>query len=131
VIALPTILATFAATAPAPVTLTVRYTAGSQVEQVAHLRCRGDSARADGFLRTSALPACRRARKIASFLDSRPSSKRVCTQIYGGPQEALVTGRFRGHSVRAHFSRQDGCEIGRWDRVRFLFPGAVSASDGR
>ncbi len=48
---------------------------------------------------------------------------RACTQIYGGPQEALVTGRFRGHSVRAHFSRENGCEIARWNRVRFLFPG--------
>jgi len=26
--------------------------------------------------------ACRRARAIASFLASRPSSKRICTQIY-------------------------------------------------
>jgi hypothetical protein len=52
-----------------------------------------------------------------------PTPKDVaCTQIYGGPQEALVTGRFRGKLVRARFSRKDGCEIGRWNRVRFLFP---------
>jgi hypothetical protein len=61
-----------------------------------------------------------------------PTPKNVaCTQIYGGPQEALVTGRFRGHSVRARFNRKDGCEIARWHRVRFLFPRAVAASDGR
>jgi hypothetical protein len=53
----------------------------------------------------------------------------ACTQIYGGPQEALVTGRFRGHPVRARFNRKDGCEISRWNRVKFLFPGAVSAAD--
>jgi hypothetical protein len=52
----------------------------------------------------------------------------ACTQIYGGPARALVTGRFRGGLVRARFSRKDGCEIARWDRVRFLFPGAGSAS---
>jgi len=46
----------------------------------------------------------------------------VCTQIYGGPQEALVTGRFRGRVIRAHFSRSNGCEIARWNRVRLLFP---------
>ena len=46
----------------------------------------------------------------------------ACAQIYGGPQTALVTGRLRGASVRATFNRRDGCEIGRWDRVRFLFP---------
>ena len=50
----------------------------------------------------------------------------ACTLIYGGPQEALVTGRFRGHLVRARFSRTNGCEIARWNRVRFLFPGAAS-----
>ena len=48
----------------------------------------------------------------------------ACTDIYGGPQEALVTGRFRGGLVRAHFGRKDGCEIARWNRVQFLFPGA-------
>jgi Subtilisin inhibitor-like len=44
-----------------------------------------------------------------------------CTQVYGGPQEALVTGRFRGVPVHAHFDRNGGCEIARWNRV-VLFP---------
>jgi Subtilisin inhibitor-like len=48
----------------------------------------------------------------------------ACTMIYGGPQEALVTGRLRGKLVRAHFGRKDGCELARWSRVQFLFPGA-------
>jgi hypothetical protein len=55
----------------------------------------------------------------------------ACTMIYGGPQEALVTGRFRGKLVRAHFSRKDGCELGRWNRVGFLFPGAVASANSR
>ena len=60
-----------------------------------------------------------------------PTPKNVaCTQIYGGPQKALVTGRFRGTLVRASFSRTDGCELARWNRVRFLFPG-VAASNSR
>ena len=48
----------------------------------------------------------------------------ACTQIYGGPQEARVTGRFRGSRVYAHFDRNGGCEIARWNRVGFLFPAA-------
>jgi hypothetical protein len=52
----------------------------------------------------------------------------ACTMIYGGPQEAIVTGRFRGKPVRAHFSRKDGCELDRWNRVQFLFPGASANS---
>jgi hypothetical protein len=52
-----------------------------------------------------------------------PTPRNVaCTAIYGGPQEALVTGKFRGRIVRARFNRKNGCEIGRWNRVRFLFP---------
>jgi hypothetical protein len=46
----------------------------------------------------------------------------ACTQIYGGSQTALVTGTFRGRRVRATFNRHDGCEIARWNAVRFLFP---------
>jgi hypothetical protein len=46
----------------------------------------------------------------------------ICTQIYGGPQTARVHGRLRGRPVDARFSRTNGCEIHRWDGVRFLLP---------
>ena len=45
----------------------------------------------------------------------------ACTQIYGGPQVAIVTGTFRGRRVWARFMRSDGCQIARWERVRALF----------
>lgn len=48
-----------------------------------------------------------------------------CTQIYGGPQVARVTGTLRGRRVWATFRRTDGCEIARWNRVRLLFPVAT------
>lgn len=47
----------------------------------------------------------------------------ACTEIYGGPQEADVRGTFRGQPVAAQFKRTNGCEIERWDKVAFLFPG--------
>lgn len=47
----------------------------------------------------------------------------ACTELYGGPSEALVTGTFAGRPVRARFDRTDGCRIARWDRHRFLLPG--------
>jgi hypothetical protein len=71
--------------------------------------------------------ACRRLAELRAPFAPVPRGT-ACTQIYGGPAEALVTGRFRGHLVRAGFSRKDGCEIARWNRVRFLFPGAVDAA---
>jgi hypothetical protein len=48
----------------------------------------------------------------------------ACSQVYGGPQEARVAGRFRGRPVDALFRRTDGCQTARWNRVDFLFPEA-------
>jgi hypothetical protein len=45
----------------------------------------------------------------------------ACTEIYGGPQVAEIRGRLRGKPVRSRFSRTDGCQIERWNRVKFLF----------
>ena len=121
--ALAAILSIVAAATPAPVTLTVRYSDGSSAEHVAHLRCRADSARADGFLRDAgAGTACRRARAIASFLASRPSSKRICTQIYGGRQRARITGTIGSRRIDRRLKRTDGCEIGDWQHAVPLVP---------
>jgi hypothetical protein len=46
----------------------------------------------------------------------------MCTEIYGGPQEALVRGMFRGRRIWTRFTRREGCAISRWNRVSFLFP---------
>ncbi len=44
----------------------------------------------------------------------------MCTEIYGGPQTATVTGTLRGERIDARFSRSNGCEIARWDRLAWL-----------
>jgi hypothetical protein len=41
----------------------------------------------------------------------------ACTQIYGGPEEARIAGVVGGEAVDAMFSRNNGCEIDRWDRL--------------
>lgn len=41
----------------------------------------------------------------------------ACTMIYGGPQTATVTGSLRGEQINAEFSRENGCEIARWDAI--------------
>lgn len=64
--------------------------------------------------------ACRRLLALRRPFAPVPPST-ACTQIYGGPQTARVRGRLRGKRVSASFSRTDGCQISRWDRVRFLF----------
>ena len=42
------------------------------------------------------------------------STRMACTDIYGGPQTATVTGTLRGKAVSARFSRRNGCEVSRW-----------------
>jgi hypothetical protein len=46
----------------------------------------------------------------------------LCTQVYGGPQTAHVTGRWRGEPVDLRLSRVDGCRIAQWDRLGPLLP---------
>jgi hypothetical protein len=41
----------------------------------------------------------------------------VCTEIYGGPQEARVVGSVAGKRIWATFTRRNGCEVDRWQRI--------------
>ncbi|MFF8591617.1 SSI family serine proteinase inhibitor [Streptomyces sp. NPDC015220] len=50
----------------------------------------------------------------------------VCTLEYGGPATARVTGTWAGRPVDASYSRANGCEIDRWDRLVPLLPGLGS-----
>jgi hypothetical protein len=120
---LATVVSLLALPGPAPVTLTVRYFDGTEPDHVAHLRCRATTQRADGFLRDAgAATACRRARTIADFLDRAPRKGRICTQIYGGPQRARITGRIGARTIDRRFKRTDGCAIGDWQYAVPLLP---------
>ena len=58
----------------------------------------------------------------------RPGPPRLCTQQYGGPQVATVTGKFHGRQVQAEFRRTDGCEIARWNALAALLGGTPGTS---
>jgi hypothetical protein len=51
----------------------------------------------------------------------------ACTEIYGGPDVLTVAGTLRGEPIDATFTRENGCEIERFDRfselLAALFPG--------
>lgn len=47
----------------------------------------------------------------------------VCTDQYGGPQEALIAGRFKGSRVWTVIGMRNGCDISRAKRLAFLVPG--------
>ena len=50
------------------------------------------------------------------------SKDKACTQIYGGPETATVTGTWQGQRVMSRFARNDGCQIGRWKLMEGLLP---------
>lgn len=53
----------------------------------------------------------------------------ICTQIYGGPQQATIEGVWRGEHVRASYNRKNGCEIHRWEAIKpVLQPRDASSS---
>lgn len=52
----------------------------------------------------------------AKVFDPVPSDQ-MCTMIYGGPQTATIKGTYDGADVDASFSRQNGCEVDRWEKL--------------
>jgi Subtilisin inhibitor-like len=82
---------------------------------------------AGGTLKRPAV-ACSRIATAGWNLFAPVKHGMICTQIYGGPQAALVVGTVQGRRVWAKFQRRNGCEISRWNRVSpwLLPPGGVT-----
>jgi subtilisin inhibitor-like len=104
------------ATALAALTITIWPQGMSGDSQRWTLRC-GPA----GGSHPSRAAAC--AKLLSTPSPFRPVPMRsLCTEIYGGPDVAIVTGRFRGARVWAKFQLRNGCEIARWKRVVPLLP---------
>jgi hypothetical protein len=116
--------------APSPTTtsasgvieLTVVHDDGAGKKATGSLTCRGAERRATGVLdgRASAAELCAQARGVAELLTSEPDKTRSCTQIYGGPETARVTGTIDGEKVDRRFTRTNGCEIADYTRAAGL-----------
>ncbi|WP_427016214.1 SSI family serine proteinase inhibitor [Pseudarthrobacter sp. P1] len=52
----------------------------------------------------------------------------VCTQQYGGPATATITGTFGGKAVTADFSQTDGCKISAWNSLAPVFGSPAGSS---
>ena len=102
--------------------LTIVFDDGSGRTTTGTLTCRGTDRRAEGALEDRASPAelCAQARGVTDVLTSKPDETRACTQIYGGPETARVTGTIGGEKVDRRFSRTNGCEIADYTRVAGL-----------
>jgi hypothetical protein len=61
--------------------------------------------------------ACDQLEQGGSELFDDVPANTACTEIYGGPQTAHVHGTVDGDAVAAGLSRENGCEISRWDAL--------------
>jgi hypothetical protein len=52
-----------------------------------------------------------------------PSPDLMCTQQYGGPDQAQITGTYRGRRIFVALGLTDGCQIARFRKLGFLIPG--------
>jgi hypothetical protein len=59
------------------------------------------------------------ARTPAQVLAPVPANQ-MCSMIFGGPQVATVRGTWHGTPVDARLTRDNGCEIARWNKLRPL-----------
>jgi LysM repeat protein len=100
----------------------------------ATLRC-GRTAAGTGFLRDAAKPACglvgRGAVQKVAAAQRNPG---FCTQVYGGPQTARITGTIHDRRVDVTVNRTDGCGTADWRSLAELLGdpervGTISASE--
>jgi hypothetical protein len=95
---------------------------GEGTTRRAALRCGDGKRTVSGFLQDHPGKLCRSARRLGPFLASRPERNRVCIQIYGGPETALIRGTVGQFDADRRFSRSDGCQIADWNRAVPLLP---------
>jgi hypothetical protein len=109
-------------TSSGAIELTVVYDDGAGAKTSGALTCRGADRRAEGALdgRAPTAELCAQARGIAGLLTTKPAKGRACTQIYGGPETAHVTGTIDGDKVDRRFRRTNGCEIADYTRAAGL-----------
>lgn len=73
--------------------------------------------------------ACTALKNNPSLLSHAPvKSDQECTQQFGGPQTARVTGAVDGMEISASFSRTDGCQIALWDAASAIIGSSGGAA---
>ncbi|MER6616886.1 SSI family serine proteinase inhibitor [Streptomyces xantholiticus] len=105
---------------PDRLTVIVSGTGNTRTDGRYELECRPA-----GGTHPSAESACRRLEELAR--EQRDPfapvpQTRMCTQQFGGPATARVTGTWHGRQVDATFNRSNGCEISRWRTLQPVLP---------
>jgi hypothetical protein len=104
------------------VALSIVASNGRGREDEARVRCSGSQVRATGYFVGRAATACVEVRRLAGFLRREPRRRRICTQVFGGPQSARISGVVGGKRINRRFHRADGCGVADWSRIEPLLP---------
>ncbi|MEU8757721.1 SSI family serine proteinase inhibitor [Streptomyces sp. NPDC048659] len=106
---------------PDVLTVVVEKSGHAEADGTFRLECGGTP----GGSHPAAENACKRLEQFA-VAGSDPFAPvpagQSCTQQYGGPATAHVTGDWQGRRIDARFSRANGCEISRWENLRPVLP---------
>ncbi|MEV6331490.1 SSI family serine proteinase inhibitor [Streptomyces sp. NPDC051909] len=106
---------------PDSLTVSIEKTGHAEADGTFRLECGGKP----GGTHPAAANACKRLDQLAQAGDDPfvpVPADGICTQQYGGPATAHITGTWHGRSVDARFSRANGCEIDRWENLRPVLP---------
>ncbi|MCU1517255.1 MAG: serine protease inhibitor [Pseudarthrobacter sp.] len=77
----------------------------------------------------AAEPACAAVKANPSVLTpSTRGTAQACTEQYGGPQTATVTGMVDGTPVDTSFARTNGCEISAWNAAQAILGSSGGAA---
>ncbi len=81
------------------------------------LSCLGDTATVTGDAPSSAGVMCLALNQldVRALLTNGPAADRICTEIYGGPNVAVITGTLDSVDIDTVANRINGCAISDWD----------------
>ena len=64
--------------------------------------------------------ACDAIEQLPTDVAAPVPANTACTEIFGGPDVVTITGTLRGEPIDAEFTRANGCEIDRFERIAGL-----------
>ncbi len=99
--------------------LHVTYDDGHGTVSTRTLRCHPT-----GGSMAEAARACGRLDELGGPVGAGPAHE-MCSMIYGGPQTARITGTWHGRPVAESYSRSNGCQTERWQRMAPVLPGTT------
>ncbi len=97
--------------------------AAIEIDISGDITCAGAKSSGTGAYEASAPDICLQLAGQRGTLESLSNvnpDDLVCSEIYGGPQQASITGRVDGVSVDIDVDRKNGCGIDTWQQLEWL-----------